>query len=405
MKKLLVYILAAMTLVSVLAVSTFAASVLFEGEDLLEAVIPVGETVPTCEVQNLSGLTSDILEWSGDKHLWWKPAAEGDSMEIKFTMPADGTYNIFVRLTKAGDYGMFQLTLDGKSIGDVVDCYVGGVECIEINLGSIELEAGDHTFGAVVAGKNESASNFLFGLDYLELVDGERVKKAFPSILKAENPDLGIKYVTAEGHLVYEGEAMSLVDGAACAPQNLEFLENDTRKWSNSTHMWWKCAFPSDYAVLEFPVEEAGEYNIQAALTRAVDYGIFDIYINDELVFDDVDCYINDVDIIYPETETAVKLEAGVNTIKIECVDSNSDATGYFFGLDYLKFAKVGAEKPVAEEPVAEEPVVEEPVIEKPVVEEPVSVPATAPQTADIFTILLVVMGITSSAAFISKKR
>ena len=395
MKKLLVYILAAMTLVSVLAVSTFAASVLFEGEDMLDAVIPVGETVPPCEAQNLAGLTSDVLEWSGNKHLWWKSSAEGDTMEFKFNVPEDGTYNIFVRLTKAGDYGMFQPMIDGTTIGDVIDCWSAGVECVEVELGAVELTAGEHKFGAVCAGKNELSSGFFFGLDFLELVDGERVKKAYPSVIKAENPDLGIKYVTAEGHLVYEGEAMSLVDGVECAPQKLDFLENDTRKWSNSTHMWWKCIFPSDYVVLEFPIEEAGEYNIQAALTRAVDYGIFDIYINDELVFDDVDCYINDVDIIYPESETAVQLEAGVNTIKIECVDSNSDATGYYFGIDYLKFAKVGAEAPVVEEVVVEE-IIEEPVVEA---------PAVAPQTADVFTILLAVMGITSAAAFIVKKR
>ena len=79
-------------------------------------------------------------------------------------------------LTKANDYGIAQLALDGQNIGKPIDCYSPKVtNTEEISLGTFDLEAGKHLLRATVIGANERATNavgvgnHVFGLDYLRL--------------------------------------------------------------------------------------------------------------------------------------------------------------------------------------------------------------------------------------------
>jgi hypothetical protein len=78
-----------------------------EGENL-KVLSKTGGTVSR---QDLSGFGVD---WSSEAHMWWIDAKPGDTLEIAVPVEKGGTYRIKTQLTKAIDYGIHQLYLDGK---------------------------------------------------------------------------------------------------------------------------------------------------------------------------------------------------------------------------------------------------------------------------------------------------
>jgi hypothetical protein len=110
-------------------------------------------------------------KWSGDAHLWWTGAKPGDKLEVAFPVTAAGKYHVKAQLTKAVDYGMAQLSLDGQEIGGPLDLFNNGVVPTgELDLGVHELTAGDHALGLKIAGANEKAvKSYMVGLDYVRI--------------------------------------------------------------------------------------------------------------------------------------------------------------------------------------------------------------------------------------------
>jgi len=112
-------------------------------------------------------------KWSGGKHLIWTGGKKGQSVAIEFDAPRSGEQEVKVRLTRACDYGQFQLYLDGKKVGKVIDLYGPDVVPTEtISLGRHDLKKGKHTLRAEAVGCNEKCKalqvgTFLFGLDYM----------------------------------------------------------------------------------------------------------------------------------------------------------------------------------------------------------------------------------------------
>lgn len=113
--------------------------------------------------------------WSGDAHLWWINAKPGDELVLAVPVKQAGDYKLLAQLTKAVDYGIVQLALDGQKLGGPIDLYNNGVVATgELDLGRHELTAGDHKLSVTITGANEKAvKNYMFGLDYLKLVAGK----------------------------------------------------------------------------------------------------------------------------------------------------------------------------------------------------------------------------------------
>lgn len=106
-------------------------------------------------------------KWTSDDHLWWIGAKPGDKLQVALPVETDGRYEVSVILTKARDYGIVQLSIDGKNIGDPVDLYNPQVIRTDaIPLGTAELTKGQHVLGVEILGKNEKAiPSYMFGLD------------------------------------------------------------------------------------------------------------------------------------------------------------------------------------------------------------------------------------------------
>ena len=116
-------------------------------------------------------LTAFAGQWSNDAHLWWTGAKPGDQLDLALPVAQAGTYHLSLQLTKARDYGIVQLTLDGEKLGDPIDLYHPQVVPTgAIELGTHQLTAGEHRLGFQITGANPKADkSYMVGLDYVKL--------------------------------------------------------------------------------------------------------------------------------------------------------------------------------------------------------------------------------------------
>ena len=137
-----------------------------------EALKVLSKTGGDPQEQDMTGFGEN---WSGDAHLWWINAKPGDELVLAVPVKQAGDYKLLAQLTKAVDYGIVQLALDGQKLGGPIDLYNNGVVATgELDLGRHELTAGDHKLSVTITGANEKAvKNYMFGLDYLKLVAGK----------------------------------------------------------------------------------------------------------------------------------------------------------------------------------------------------------------------------------------
>ncbi|MFH1264222.1 MAG: glycoside hydrolase family 172 protein [Planctomycetota bacterium] len=127
----------------------------------------LGEPNGNVETQGMQGFAGGT--WKNNDQLWWTGAKPGDKLELAVPVKKSGAFQVSVVLTKARDYGIVQITLDGKKAGEPIDLY--NPEVIStgpIPIGTHELAEGDHTLGIEIVGANEKAvPSHMFGLDYV----------------------------------------------------------------------------------------------------------------------------------------------------------------------------------------------------------------------------------------------
>jgi hypothetical protein len=81
-----------------------------------------------------------------------------------------GKYEVKAVMTKARDYGIVHLSIDGKKAGGPIDLYNDGVIPTDppVSLGVHDLAAGEHKLTVEIVGANaKAAKSYMFGLDYL----------------------------------------------------------------------------------------------------------------------------------------------------------------------------------------------------------------------------------------------
>jgi hypothetical protein len=114
-------------------------------------------------------------QWSNDAQLWWTDAKPGDRLDLALPVAKAGSYKVLAQFTKAVDYGIVQLSLDGQKLGPPIDLYHDGVIASgEMELGTLTLGASDHKLTVEIVGANPKADKkYMFGLDYLKLVEAK----------------------------------------------------------------------------------------------------------------------------------------------------------------------------------------------------------------------------------------
>ncbi|GAA0958394.1 hypothetical protein GCM10009554_70560 [Kribbella koreensis] len=146
---------------SVTAQATSGSTIRIEGESMLpadEATVPVDPQGNCCGVN-----------WSAGAQLWIHGAKAGDKVVLPFTVPTAGNYTLSTVLTKAADYGIVDLSIDGADLATFDGYAATGVSTAKVDLGAKQLARGKHQLGITVTGKNAAAIGYLAGLDLLDL--------------------------------------------------------------------------------------------------------------------------------------------------------------------------------------------------------------------------------------------
>ena len=107
-------------------------------------------------------------------------------------------------------------------------------------------------------------------------------------------------------------------------------------RWRNNEQLWWTGARPKDRLVLAMPVAKAGRYAVVVNLTKARDYGIVSLRVDDHAARE-VDLYSPDLVATGPFTLGTWDLPAGRHALTVEIVGANPKADkAFMFGIDRI---------------------------------------------------------------------
>ncbi|TDW95130.1 DUF2961 family protein [Kribbella pratensis] len=140
---------------------TSGSTLRIEGESMLP---PVSSTVAVDPQGNCCGVS-----WSGGAQAWIHGTKTGDKTVFGFSVPTTGSYQLSTVLTKAADYGIVDVQIDGNAAVSFDGYQASGVGTQTVALGTVQLAAGEHQFVVTVTGKNGAATGYLVGVDLLDL--------------------------------------------------------------------------------------------------------------------------------------------------------------------------------------------------------------------------------------------
>jgi len=110
------------------------------------------------------------FRWSNDQQIWWRDGKDGDELVLSFSAPAAGRYRVIASLTRAVDYAIVHLFVNGLPADAPFDGYGEGVTHGEVDLGIFDLPEGRSELRVQLRGANpRAASRGMFGLDFLRL--------------------------------------------------------------------------------------------------------------------------------------------------------------------------------------------------------------------------------------------
>jgi hypothetical protein len=142
---------------------TIAPDGVYEGERL--KVLKASGAQP-----NVQDMKAWAGTWSGDAQMWFTPGSADAETTFEIDVPIADERNVCAFFTKAPDYGMYQLLVDGQPLGAPFDGYAPGVVRSEgVEFGKFKFTKGAHTIAFRCVGKNKTSSSFMLGLDNIVL--------------------------------------------------------------------------------------------------------------------------------------------------------------------------------------------------------------------------------------------
>ncbi len=174
-----------------------------------------------------------------------------------------------------------------------------------ITLNGEELVETNGEYSFLATGKNEVMVNFA-----LDSVGKKRT-------LRYEMETL---YGTAESH-----------DGGA------HFLVQNIAGCSGDYHLLWFGETVGASMTVPVSAPVTGTYDLSTRFTKAIDFAIFDVYLNDTKILENYDGYSSSLTVGEDVNLGSYALEAGTYTLKIVVKGKNEASTGYIVCMDYLE--------------------------------------------------------------------
>lgn len=131
-----------------------------------------GEILGVVEATNGTAGTQshDKFNWSNDAQLWWRGAENGDLLKMNFIISEKGKYKVSGQFTKAVDYGMINIKINGNPVNGKFNGYLSqGVKAFHFPLGTHKLNSGKNTISIEITGKDPQANiGYMAGIDFLK---------------------------------------------------------------------------------------------------------------------------------------------------------------------------------------------------------------------------------------------
>lgn len=135
----------------------------YTGSNGLLAVLKEYTSAEAPHDQGIGGLTDTSDDGS---HLFWR-SATGVEATFEISLEHGGDYDIELGHTCAGDFGKFDLYIDGVRIAEGIDGWNGAVVVKKELIEAVALTAGSHTMTIKCVGKNASSVGTYIGIDYI----------------------------------------------------------------------------------------------------------------------------------------------------------------------------------------------------------------------------------------------
>jgi hypothetical protein len=144
-----------------------------EAEGMLPALESYASNAQGSATQSVARRQGDVgdLHFSGKAQvLFDNHNGDGSRATLAFDVPDAGLYAVAAALTRGPDYGVVDVVLDGRPVAAHFDGYAPAPARGEpVQLGRVELAEGVHTITLTAVGRNPASSDFLAGLDFVEL--------------------------------------------------------------------------------------------------------------------------------------------------------------------------------------------------------------------------------------------
>ncbi|MCE2790941.1 MAG: FG-GAP-like repeat-containing protein [Blastopirellula sp.] len=135
-----------------------------------------------------------------------------------------------------------------------------------------------------------------------------------------------------------EGETIKVLETSRGKAGRQDMASFPKDRWSGRDHLWWTGAKEGDRLVLEFEVPATGRYELQAVMTKARDYALVQLAIDDQPLGEAIDLFHTPDVITTGVISLGVReLDAGNHRLRVEIIGKHPEAApGYMFGLDFL---------------------------------------------------------------------
>jgi len=118
------------------------------------------------DVQDLSGFG----EFSNDNQMWFRGKKVGSWAELALPEVAAGAYKMTILAVTSWDYGLAQMSVNGKKFGQPYDAYTPQVRRgKEIVLDRVLLKGKGDVLRVDMVGKNDKSTGYFFGIDAIKL--------------------------------------------------------------------------------------------------------------------------------------------------------------------------------------------------------------------------------------------
>jgi hypothetical protein len=109
-------------------------------------------------------------DWSNKGQIWWYGGEPGNKLNLGFIINDSGIFRVTGRFSKAVDYGIFGIEINGIPLNKTFNGYIPEkVEAVEIDLGNHKLIQGENIISLEIRGKDKKAKpGFMAGIDYLK---------------------------------------------------------------------------------------------------------------------------------------------------------------------------------------------------------------------------------------------